>query len=206
MNGVAAGQARVACSASLISPPLSNDRSRGALGQLFGNMKGALGGVAVKVDGSNINPVTLALLNLILPDGSFLIPTPQTVDPSRPFASQGFPSYRACHFDEDQFNEYRLCPVAEEQILCPVLLFQHKTVTFPGNFFNPVQIFWLCQSKQFENRVASLLHTYTFNNLCSISCELICAHDEPFGNHAPFKWSDIGVAEGEMSQADELPT
>jgi len=53
-------------------------------------MSGALGGVAVNPDGSNINPVALELLNFKLPNGSYLIPTPETVNPALPFDSQGF--------------------------------------------------------------------------------------------------------------------
>src|SRR5277367_4768784 len=82
INGLAAGQSRIACTATLSSPPLTNDRSAAALGRLFGGMSGALGGVAINPDGSNINPSALALLNFKLPDGTFLIPPPQTVDPS----------------------------------------------------------------------------------------------------------------------------
>ena len=68
-------------------------------------MKGTHGGVAVNPDGSNINPAALALLNLNKPDGNFLIPTPQTVDPSKQFFSQGFSVFSdACHFDENQFS------------------------------------------------------------------------------------------------------
>jgi hypothetical protein len=103
-NGVAAGQARIACTATLRTPPLTNDRTPAALGKLFGGMTGALGGVAVRPDGSNINPVALTLLNFKLPDGAYLIPTPQTVDPKLPFASQGFSAFtEPCHFNEDQF-------------------------------------------------------------------------------------------------------
>src|SRR4029077_15236400 len=57
VNGLAAGQSRTACTASLAEPPLTNDRSATAIGQLFGGMKGALGGAVVNQDGSNINPV-----------------------------------------------------------------------------------------------------------------------------------------------------
>jgi hypothetical protein len=60
-------------------PPLTNDRSAAALGLLFGGQSGAFGGVAVAPDGSNINPVALALLNFKLPDGSSAIPSPQTI-------------------------------------------------------------------------------------------------------------------------------
>ena len=79
VNGVAAGQSRTACAASLSEPPLTDDRTPAALGAMFGGMSGAQGGISIKPDGSNINPVALTLLNFKLPDGTFLIPTPQTV-------------------------------------------------------------------------------------------------------------------------------
>src|SRR3954468_7130149 len=68
VNGIAAGQSRTASSASLTGPPLTNDRTAAALGALFGGRAGANGGVAINSDGSNINPVALALLNLKLSD------------------------------------------------------------------------------------------------------------------------------------------
>ena len=103
INGVASGQSRIACTASLNEPPLTNDRSPTALAQMFAGMSGKNGGVAINPDGSNINPVALALLNFKLPYGTFLVPTPQTIDPSKPLASQGFSVFtQPCDFAEDQ--------------------------------------------------------------------------------------------------------
>lgn len=65
--------------ASTFLPPLTNDRSAAALGNIFGGQSGAFGGVAVATDGSNINPVALALLNAKLGGGSYAIPNPQTL-------------------------------------------------------------------------------------------------------------------------------
>jgi hypothetical protein len=141
VNGVAAGQSRIACSSSLSSPPLTNDRSPTGLGLLWGGMSGALGGVAIKSDGSNINPSALALLNFKLPDGSFLIPTPQTLDPSKPFASEGFSVFtRPCNFDEDQFLANVDYFVSPKSRIAARFFFANddKTVTFPGNAYNPV--------------------------------------------------------------------
>jgi len=102
-NGLASGQARIACSANVVMPPITNNRSAEALGALFAGMKGAFGGVSIKLDGSNINPVALEILNFKLPDGSYLIPTPQVVNPSLPLASQGLSVVSTpCHFNEDQ--------------------------------------------------------------------------------------------------------
>src|SRR5262249_42941879 len=72
------------------SPAFTNDRSRAALGSLFAGQAGALGGVAVAADGSSISTPALNLLNLRLPNGQYVIPTPQTVDPTKPFALRGF--------------------------------------------------------------------------------------------------------------------
>jgi hypothetical protein len=68
VNGVAAGQSRTACAASLSEPPLTDDRTPTALGKMFGGMSGAQGGISIEPDGSNINPVALTLLNFKLPD------------------------------------------------------------------------------------------------------------------------------------------
>ena len=75
------GQAPGALQSTFL-PPLTNDRSAAALGQLFGGQTGAFGGARVASDGSNINPVALALLNFKLPNGSFAIPNPQTLLPT----------------------------------------------------------------------------------------------------------------------------
>lgn len=65
-------------------PPLTNDRSeatlRSQLGSLYGGQSGLFGGVAVAPDGSNINPVAIAILSAKFPNGSYAIPTPQVVE------------------------------------------------------------------------------------------------------------------------------
>lgn len=97
-NGIASG-----CAAILQTPPLTNDRSAAALGALFGGKTGTYGGVAIKSDGSNINPIALDMLNLKFADGSYLFPTPQTINPGLAFAIQGRSSFSLpCTFSEDQ--------------------------------------------------------------------------------------------------------
>jgi hypothetical protein len=102
----ASQEGRRNCSSSVFLPPLTNDRSAAALGALFAGQRGALqGGVgpAILADGSNINPAALALLQFKLPNGNFLIPTPQTIDTSRPLDAQGFSVFSApCTFNENQ--------------------------------------------------------------------------------------------------------
>lgn len=105
LNGIS-----TSCSSSFVEPPLTNNRSAAALGALFAGQRGLyqtlLGNVgpAIAANGSNIAPQALALMNYKLPDGNFAVPTPQNINPSAPFASQGYSVYSSpCSFNEDQY-------------------------------------------------------------------------------------------------------
>ena len=95
-------------------PPLTNDRSQAGLGAVFGGDQGFLGpyGGTVAADGSNITPQALALFQLKLPNGQYLIPTPQKIDISKPLEVRGtaFLSQPGT-FDENQWmaNADYLC-------------------------------------------------------------------------------------------------
>ena len=211
VNGAAAGQSRIACTASLSQPPLTNDRSPEALGKLFGGMAGALGGVAVKADGSNINPVALALLNLKLPDGSFLIPTPQTVDTTKPFAQQGFSVFtEPCRFNENQFlTNVDYLTSANSKISARFFLADDdETITFPGNGLNPAgNIPGFPSPSDSGFRVLSIAHTYTFRNGWLNEAKFGYVRTRTSTEaQTPFNWSGVGVAEGEMNYNNELPS
>jgi outer membrane receptor protein involved in Fe transport len=64
-------------STSLTLPAIPLNRSAASIGAAFAASKPKNGTVAIAPDGSNINPVALALLNLKNPDGSYVIPSPQ---------------------------------------------------------------------------------------------------------------------------------
>ena len=211
INGAAAGQSRIACTASLSEPPLTNDRSSAPLGRLFGGMTGALGGVAIKADGSNINPVALNLLNLKLPDGSFLIPTPQTVDTTKPFAQQGFSVFaEPCHFNENQFltNADYLTSANSKISARFFLADDEETITFPGNGLNPAgNIPGFPSPSDSGFRTLSLAHTYTFRNGWLNEAKFGYVRTRTSTEaQTPFNWSDVGVAEGEMNYNNELPS
>jgi carboxypeptidase family protein/TonB-dependent receptor-like protein len=106
-----------------IIPLLTDDRSAAALGKQFCpaghlNDKGQpatgyltqAGGTQVACDGSNINPVAVAILNAKLPNGQFAVPSPQVpIPPSGPDASDQFPVGQStyalpAHYREDQFT------------------------------------------------------------------------------------------------------
>jgi hypothetical protein len=211
VNGTASGQALTACTASLSEPPLTNDRSAAALGKLFGGMKGALGGAAIAPDGSNINPVALALLNFKLPDGSFLIPTPQTVDPSKPFASSGFSVFtEPCEFVENQGLgnlDYVISP--RSQLAARFFIAEsNQLVTFPGGALNPVgNIRGFDSPGDSEFVVFSLAHTYVLSNVLLNQARIgFVRTSAGMSADAPFKWSDVGVSESNMNENNELPS
>ena len=97
---------------TVILPPLTNDRSATTIGSQFcpANKPAAqqsryltfAGGVQVACDGSNINPVALKLLQSKLPDGGYLIPTPQRILSSGVNAGLGYSSFSIpSTYDED---------------------------------------------------------------------------------------------------------
>jgi hypothetical protein len=90
INGLASGQARTGCTVSLVTPPITSDRSPAALGKLFGGMRGASGGVTIAPDGSNINPVALALLNFKLSQWVLLDSDSENVECGAAVRKSGF--------------------------------------------------------------------------------------------------------------------
>ena len=210
-NGLAAGQSRTACTASLTEPPLTNDRSASALGSLFGGMKGALGGVAINPDGSNINAAALNLLNLKQSEGNYVIPTPKTVDIAKDFFSQGFSVFSdPCHFEEDQFSGNLDYVASQHSKLTARFFFADdaQSVTFPGNGLNPSgNIPGFPSPSDSEFRVLSLTHTYSFSSHRLNEARVAYVHTRT-GTTAQtaFHWSDIGVEEGGMSGNNQLPS
>jgi hypothetical protein len=211
INGLAAGQARTACTASLSEPPLTNDRSPAALGKLFAGMSGALGGVTIEPDGSNISPVALKLLNMKLSYGAFLIPTPQTVDASKPFEQQGFSVFtEPCDFNGDQFStnlDYLIDP--NSKLSARFFYARDRgNVTFPGNGLNPAgNVPGFPSSQDGDYILFSVAHAYTFssNLLNEARLGYLRTTSNTKANTA-FSWSDIGVSEGEMNDNNELPS
>jgi len=107
-----------------ILPLFTQDRSATTLGAQFCpdthiNSQGqpsqgyqtTAGGAQVACDGSNINPVALAVLNAKLPNGQFAVPSPQAPLPASPgqdasnLLPVGISTYHPdAHFNEDQYS------------------------------------------------------------------------------------------------------
>jgi hypothetical protein len=187
------------CSSTIQEAPLTNDRSAGALGALFAGQSGVYGGTAIAADGSNINPVALALLNTKLANGNYLIPTPQTINPSLPFDAQGSLSFsQACPFTEDQFMTNADYEMSAKSKLSGRFFFANSGITYtlpetnltgggspPGAPVNLTQDF----------RNFSLTHTYiispTLLNEAEVAYHRIFA---TFAQAIPgFTWSQVGA-------------
>lgn len=199
INGIAPGS-----TANISSPAFTNDRSRAALGSLFAGRRGffqnVFGGVgpAILPDGSNISPQAFALLNLRLPNGQFVIPTPQSVAPltQSNFASRGFSTFSVPGtFDEDQFmmnldflhtDKSKISGrffAADSDMLLPI----------PGGQVGPtVPGFPFLIPNKFRN--LSVNHVYTFSPTLLNQVDF-GFHRTEVGNlqQEVFKFSDIGV-------------
>ena len=185
------------CSSQVTTPALTNDRSAAAMGALFGGKTGALGGVAIAPDGSNINPVALKLLQLKGANGQFVIPTPQKVDPTQPFDSEGFSSFSvACPFNEDQFMTNGDWQISERSKLAARFFFANSDTVFtlPGPNLGggsppgfPVNL-----TSDFRN--SSLTHTYTFSP--HVLNQIVLAYSRTFSifdQSKLFSFSDVGA-------------
>jgi len=202
INGVGGGG-----TSSFFSPPFTDDRSRAALGRLFAGQSGAFGGVAVAADGSNISPQALALLNLKLPNGQFVIPTPQTINPAQPFALRGFSTFSVpATFDEDQFlvNLDYLHAAKSKFAGRFFLANSNQNVPFPATNIGgpPAPGFPVLTDNRLRN--VSLSHTYSFSptllNQADVGFHRIAV---PTIQQGVFKWSDVGVRA--PATANEFP-
>ena len=106
---------------SVRMPLLSADgsgRTAAALGAEFAGQAGQQGGTKIAADGSNINPVALTLLNAKLPDGSYLIPSPQVILAGNNVDTGGFSSFSLpSTFREDQaLGNLDWTPTAKQKI------------------------------------------------------------------------------------------
>ncbi len=200
------------CSSNISEAPLTNDRSAAALGALWAAHPDALtaiGGVQVAPDGSNINPAALALLNTKLPNGNYLIPTPQSINSSLPFDAQGSAAFsEACPFTEDQFMTNADYEMSAKSKLMGRFFFANSGITYtlpqtnltgggspPGAPVNLTQNF----------RNFSLTHTYIITP--SLLNEAEVAYHRIFATFAQaipgFTWSQVGVTV--IPQDNEIP-
>lgn len=168
VNGLSAGSL-----SSNSLPPLTNDRSAATLGAEFCGQTGVGGTdpktglplpgvVTIACDGSNINPVALNLLNLTIPNGTFLIPTPQTITNGKGFSAFSLPG----RFTEDQFLINGDYVISSKHRLAERYFYARapQDIPFSQCFFNTPCTPGSDQGAKFNNHVASLKLTSLLSN------------------------------------------
>jgi hypothetical protein len=140
---------------SLSLPPIPQVRTPAALGAAFGGATGAFGGVAVDPDGSNINPVALNLLNAKNPDGTFVIPSPQTSG-----SGVNYTAVVPGHSNEDQFNTNVDVNVRAPDHLSVKFFFSNSNQDVP--FFG-ASVPGFPALRTFENRNLAITETHIFS-------------------------------------------
>lgn len=192
------------CSTTDLLPPLTNDRTAAALGGLFAGQQslrtvfGPNGiGPAILPDGSNINPVALEVLQRKSPDGSYVVPTPQRLNPGAAFDSQGFASFSTpCPFNENQFVANTQFLQSEKSKFTESFFFANNSLvmtmpTMPGGG-EAVPGAPFSVDSQYRN--ASISHTYTFtSNLVNKATVGFNRTRAVSLQTEPFLFSDLGL-------------
>jgi hypothetical protein len=192
------------CSSIVLTPPLTNNRSQQALGQLYAGQGsyaaifGAPGaGTTIDSNGDNINPAALQIMEAKLPDGSYLVPTPTTINTSLPFDSQGTVAFSiACPFNEDQymFNADYL-QSSRSKFTGRVFVAQSSlTETLPQTATGGGAVPGSPQTQNNAFRNIALLHTYTFNsNIVNQASIGYNRSNVLLQQQVPFDYSDFGI-------------
>src|SRR5207253_2358495 len=139
---------------SLSLPPIPLVRTPASLGAVFGGQTGAFGGVAVARDGSNINPVALNLLNAKNPDGTFVIPSPQSSG-----SGVNYTAVLPGHYNEDQFNTNFDANLRTADRLSVKFFFSNSNQDVP--FFGAT-VPGFPAIRSFENRHLAIAETHIF--------------------------------------------
>jgi Carboxypeptidase regulatory-like domain/TonB dependent receptor len=166
-------------------PQLTSDRSAATLGEQFcpaGHLDSAgqvatgyltqAGGTQVACDGSNINPVALAILNAKLPSGQFAVPSPQvalasTSSDQLPVGQSTFAP--PAHYREDQFTVDIDQILSQKNTLAGRFFYSRATTTQAFSEDGPDVPGWGSNGLA-RNTMFVLSDTHTFNsNLVNIA-------------------------------------
>jgi hypothetical protein len=141
---------------TLSLPPIPLVRTPASLGAVFGGQTGAFGGVAVAPDGANINPVALNLLNAKNADGTFVIPSPQTLG-----SGINYTAVVPGHYNEDQFNTNFDFNLRTADSLSVKFFFSNSNQDVP--FFGAT-VPGFPALRSFQNRNLAIAETHTFSS------------------------------------------
>src|SRR5579864_3524232 len=174
------------------------DRSQATLGNAFKGEASPLTGQTVLADGSNISSQAIALLNMTLPNGNYLIPAPQNPSTGRSVVT------RNCTYNADQFITNLDYVQNDRSKITGKFFFDNnkQNATFPTAFAPTLAGFNQPINTSFRN--LSLTHTYTFTPrllnqvvLAYNRLNNLLVQSEPHVNLAgqsmPFSYAAIGA-------------
>jgi hypothetical protein len=151
-NGVSSSSTR-----SVFIPDLG-DRSAASLGRLYGGRSGLFGGTAIAADGSNINPVALAILNAKFANGEYIVPNAQTMQAN----GTGLSAFSVpAHYEEDQILSSIDYTHSSRQRVAFKLFF----ATLPSDLpFSGANLPGFGEINKKSNMNMSASHTFVLNN------------------------------------------
>ena len=163
----------------LIARGLTNDRSEQTLRSTFNRV--------------SIHPVSLALLNQRLPDGSFLIPTPQ--------ANGRYSGWATSRFHEDQINTNVDFRLSEKNSLAAKFFLANVPWTLA--MFNGPNVPGFDDERQLNHRLLSIqdIHIFSPKLLNETRAGYNFVRNNSFPQE-PIKDSDVGIR---RSNADSFP-
>ena len=184
-------------------PPLTDDRSAAGLGAVFAGEAGYLGPYfgTIALDGSNISSQALALFQATLPNGQYVIPTPQTIDPALGHDVQGITYLNSPgFFNENQWMVNGDYLVSDRNKIAVRYFGASSNVEWTTLY--QTEGFPLFQPERFD--VASITDTYTISPSL-VNQFVVGFHrsvsDQHYGD--AFTFSSLGMSA--PSQADIYP-
>lgn len=177
-------------------PQLTNDRSAQTLGSRFCAYPTAAGGVPLACNGSNINPVALALLNFKLQNGQYAVPNPQILLPSTdptqmPIGESTFAT--PASYKEDQFTANIDHNISKNNQLATRFFYSHAPTIEPFSP-NAANVPGWGTSELDQNTMLVLSDTHVFNStLVNVARLGFMRFDGDSAVQNPILASDLGT-------------
>ena len=169
--------------------PAVGNRSPQGLGAIYAGKTGAFGGVGIAPNGSNINPVALAILNAKLPNGQYAIPSPCILTN----ATTGYcPISSPALFHEKQVIANGDYTMTEKQRLTLKTLYSRDPTSLP--FQVSTNVLGFGENDYHANTNLSLSHTYTIT--ATLVNEIRAGYSRNLVNQVPvepFSASSLGI-------------
>ena len=189
-------------------PQLTSDRSAQTLGSQFCAYPTSAGGVQLACDGSDINPVALALLNFKFQNGQFAVPNPQILlpntDPTQmPIGESTFAT--PATYQEDQFTANTDQNISTNNQLAVRFFYSHAPTIEPFSP-NAANVPGWGTSELDQNTMLVLSDTHVFSsNLVNIARFGFMRFDGDSAVTNPILASDLGTESPTGTSGAHIP-